>query len=383
MCKSPDAPPWLLVCGGFHRRGAMDLANLALAEHLLSEGRDVYLVGHEIDPALRSRRGVHAHRVTRLGAVAAGEFMLARSARKVEAAVRTRAPKLHVIANGGNFATADANWVHTVHHAWPDPVGVLPPGRRLKRSLEQRVFRRREARAFRMSRLLLANSDRTRQDLLDHFRLDPSCIHVLPPGTHPSWRPPSPEESRDARLQLRINEPVVLFMGALGTDDNKGFGPLLEAWRRLCADPSWRGTLAVAGTGPLLGHWKRDVRRLGLGGRVRFLGFVHDVARVLAASDVLVSASRYEAYGLAIAEALSRGVPAIVPALAGIASSLSPACEGLLLRSIPNAESLADALRRWASDQPRWRAVAAAEGGRLRRYSLDDMAAEIVSVVEA
>ena len=136
--------PWVLASGGFHRRGAMDRANLALAEHLLSEGRDVHLVGHVIDPALAPRRGVHAYPVRRLGAVAAGELMLERAARRVAAAVRSREPGLHVVVNGGNCAGPDANWVHSVHHAWPAGDATAPLALRVKREIEGRWFRRRD-----------------------------------------------------------------------------------------------------------------------------------------------------------------------------------------------------------------------------------------------
>lgn len=361
----------------------MDLVNLALAEHLLREGRDVHLVGHDIDSALGLRRGVHRYPVPRLGAVAAGELMLERTARRVSAAIRRAAPGLHVIANGGNFATDDANWVHSVHHAWPAAERSAPAFHRFKRAIETRAFRGREARAFGRARLLVANSVRTREDLLHHFSLDRSRVHVIPPGVDPSWRPPTIDERRDARLQFAISGTAVAFVGALGADDNKGFGPLLDAWRELCLDREWCATLIVAGKGAMLGHWQRAVREAGLESRVRFLGFVPEVGRVLAACDLLVSASRYEAYGLAIAEAICRGIPAIVPAGAGIAPRLGAAYEGLLIQGTPAAAPLAAALRAWASDQERWGAVAGEVGARLREHTLDDMAAEIVRVVEA
>lgn len=383
MPTQPDASPWVLVAGGFHRRGAMDLANLALAEHLLSEGREVHLVAHEVDLSLAARRGAHVHTVPRLGAVALGELMLERDARRVCTTLRKRSPNLHVLANGGNFASSDVNWVHSVHRAWPVDGSAAPIPFRLKRQIERRVFTRREGRAFARARLIVANSSRTERDLLEHFHVEPARVRVIRPGADPSWQPSTEQERRDARLQFNITGTAVLFVGALGADDNKGLGPVLEAWRVLCASRGWDGTLLVCGTGPLRATWQRQVERVGLGNRVRFLGFVPAVARMLSASDVLVSASRYESYGLAIAEALCRGIPAVMPAHVGIASSLGPGYEGLLVREATDADALADVLRRWAGDRPRWREVAAEEGARLREYTMADMAAAIVCSVEA
>ena len=49
-----------------------------------------------------------------------------------------------------------------------------------------------------------------------------------------------------------------------------------------------------------------------LEGRVRFLGFRRDMPAVFAACDLLIHPARYEAYGLAVHEALCRGLPALV-----------------------------------------------------------------------
>jgi glycosyltransferase involved in cell wall biosynthesis len=101
------------------------------------------------------------------------------------------------------------------------------------------------------------------------------------------------------------------------------------------------------------------------------------------AADILLSASRYESYGLAIAEALCRGVPAVIPASAGIAASLSEEYGVLVIHGTPEARTMIDALQHWAAHQERWRTIAATEGARLRQYTTEDMAAAIVRVVEA
>src|SRR5512132_2048829 len=139
MPRSPDPrAPWVLVCGGFHARGAMDRMNLALAEHLLAQGREVHLVGHDIDAALRARRGVHTHEVSRAGADAAGELLLDRTGRRVARQVRASAPNTRVIVNGGNCREPDVNWVHAVHHAWPSGERAAPVTRRIAEAVQRR-----------------------------------------------------------------------------------------------------------------------------------------------------------------------------------------------------------------------------------------------------
>ena len=360
----------------------MDRMNLALAEHLLAEGRDVHLVGHDIDASVRVRRGVHVHRVLRLGAVAAGELLLDREGRRVASRVRAHAASVRVVVNGGNCREPDVNWVHAVHQAWPDGGAATPLRGRLTEAIQRRWFRRRERRAIGAARVVIANSARTRRDLIDRLGVTEGRIHVIPPGADAAWRPPLPEEQREARLRLEVRGSSVLFVGALGADDNKGFGPLLAAWTELCADPGWRATLLVAGAGPLLAHWKRVAEERGVAHRVRFLDFVADVAMPFAASDLMINASRYEAYGLAAAEAFCRGVPALVPENAGIAANLGSECSGLIMRGPVTPTALAEALRRWRAEPERWRAAAAEAGRKLRQYTVDDMASAIVAAAE-
>ena len=52
------------------------------------------------------------------------------------------------------------------------------------------------------------------------------------------------------------------------------------------------------------------------------LGYCRDVVDLMAAADLLVHPARYEAYGLAVHEALCCGVPVIVSSAAGIAERM-------------------------------------------------------------
>jgi glycosyltransferase involved in cell wall biosynthesis len=62
-----------------------------------------------------------------------------------------------------------------------------------------------------------------------------------------------------------------------------------------------------------------EVARLGLGSHVRLVGAVADVPRLLAAADVLVSASAYEGLSLAHLEALAAGLPVVATDAGGTA----------------------------------------------------------------
>src|SRR3954451_4360924 len=96
-----DLAPWILVCGGFHTRGGMDKANLALAEYLVDTGHPVYLVAHDIDPTICARDGVTPIVVPKpAGSVLLGERGLNRQAQQLAAKLKARNPATRLLANG-------------------------------------------------------------------------------------------------------------------------------------------------------------------------------------------------------------------------------------------------------------------------------------------
>jgi glycosyltransferase involved in cell wall biosynthesis len=120
-----------------------------------------------------------------------------------------------------------------------------------------------------------------------------------------------------------------------------------------------------------------------LRGRVEFLGYREDVPALLRAADLVVHPARYEAYGLAVHEALCCGVPAIVSRTAGVAECYPEDLRPLLLDDPESAGELAERLQAWRAQPQAWQARARAAGASLRRRTWDFMAQEIVEAVQA
>jgi glycosyltransferase involved in cell wall biosynthesis len=378
--------PWVLVGGGFHTRGGQDKANAALADYLLRRGHPVHLVGHDIDPDFLDRPGATVHRITRpAGRHLLGWLPLRYYGSKVAAAVRATNPGARVVVNGGVCPWPDINWVHSVHHAWPVADDGAPLWFRAKNRLFKWWARRGEWHAIRKARLVVANSAQTRRHLIRHLGIDPDRVHVVYLGTDPAWSPPAAEERVQQRRRLGIldDRPVVLFVGALGYDNNKGFDTLLAAWRTLVAAGNWDAELLVAGSGNGLPRWQRAVARDGLAGTIRFLGFCPEVMGLLAGVDLLVSPARYEAYGLNVQEAVCRGVPALVSSRAGVVEQYPPDLAEMVLSNPDDAVELARRLLLWRSDRQQWRERFHPLSEALRVNSWDQMAARIVALAEA
>jgi glycosyltransferase involved in cell wall biosynthesis len=369
--------PVALVAGDFVSTGGMDVANLALADYLARRRPEVHVVAHRAAPELVARPSVRFHRVGKpAGSYLLGAPLLERAGRRWIERVRARGGA--GVVNGGNCAAGDLNWLHYVHAAH-HPQAAGGPFRRALRGWSHARFRAEEREAVARARVVVANSERTRQDAIERLGADPARVHTVYYGVDPErFRPPTAAERTGARRALgwEPDQPVVLFVGALG-DRRKGFDTLFAAWERVCGEPGWDARLAVVGAGSELPEWRARAARVAAGRSISFLGFRRDVRTVVWAADVVAAPSRYEAFGLAVAEALCCGLPAVVSAGAGVAERVAGPLRELLVGDPASADEVAERLLAWRRGAPRYAALAAVLGGELRGRGWDAMAAEI------
>jgi len=101
-----------------------------------------------------------------------------------------------------------------------------------------------------------------------------------------------------------------------------------------------------------------DIEAHGVCDRVAVLGAVppERIIELFLASDVFVLASRFEGYGMALAEAIAHGLP-VVSTMAGAIPQTVPAATGLLVPP-DDAAALARALRRLIGDPAERRQLA-------------------------
>ncbi len=81
-----------------------------------------------------------------------------------------------------------------------------------------------------------------------------------------------------------------------------------------------RAKLLVAGKGPALGYYKELAKSLQITDMVRFLGFIpdHKLPALYNASELFVTASKFETQGLVILEAMAAGKPCVGPSFRAI-----------------------------------------------------------------
>lgn len=141
--------------------------------------------------------------------------------------------------------------------------------------------------------------------------------------------------------------------------------------------------LVLAGDGAERPALHRLVDRLGLGDRVRFLGFVPraEFPGLLASADVLALPSRYEELGTAVLEGMRAGVPVVAADTGGVSSVIDDGVTGLLVPP-GRPTTLAAALQRVLTDDALAERLARRARERSRDYSWDALADRVLGVYD-
>ena len=221
--------------------------------------------------------------------------------------------------------------------------GFYPPENPVVALARWRYDAFRGRRALRAARRLVAV---TRHEV-EHYRslgVDPARVDVVPNGIPPSACEPG-DAARFRKEHGLDAGPLVLFLARLGHD--KGVQDLVRA-APLVLRHHPKATFALAGrdAGARPGA-ERLARRLGLAGRVRFLGHVADPRDAYAACDVFCLPSHYEAFGIVYLEAMAQGRPVVGTTAGGIPEVVADA--GLVVPP-RRPEALAGALMRLLED---------------------------------
>lgn len=193
--------------------------------------------------------------------------------------------------------------VHTYHTLYADYTHYFFPHAGLGRALCAGFARR----TLNRTDLVIAPTGKIERLLRGYGVRVP--VSVVPTGVDlDRFAPGDPPEGLRASLGLTPGVPVLLSLGRLAAEKN--VAETLDLLARVQGEP-WQ--LVVAGDGPAAGALRSQAQRLGIAGRVRFVGAV-DPAQVpdyYRLADVFLSASRSETQGLTFLEALASGVPVI------------------------------------------------------------------------
>ncbi len=198
------------------------------------------------------------------------------------------------------------------------------------------------------------------------FRLLPNLVVFDPP-------PPLDDEERRQRreeLGLSPDQVVALSVARLHLP-MKGQDMALRAVAEL-APRHPELVLLLAGDGPSREEVEELHRRLGLGERVRLLGWVERPHELLSLADLFLLASRTEGFPNALVEAMVMGVPVVASAVGAVPEILRQGERGILAE--PTPEGIARALEGMLGELSRWREVARRQAEEVgREYSSESI----------
>lgn len=183
--------------------------------------------------------------------------------------------------------------------------------------------------------LIVTVSEELREVALAAHIGTPEKVVSIPNGvTTDRVHPTRPRPETRAALGFDPGDTVLLTPGRLAPQ--KGHAVLFEALAGVGTAPDV--TVLCPGAGPDRDVLEQHAQRLGLGDRVRFMGFRDDIGDLHEACDVVVLPSLHEGLSIALLEAMAAG-KAIVTT--GIPSNREVTREGWCARLVPPGDPVA------------------------------------------
>lgn len=242
----------------------------------------------------------------------AGAGLRARAVAGIARVVRRVRPDvLHVHSGTAWYSAAGAmlapraRKIIEVHDA-PQSERLSRANRRLERSMQRRL-------GFSP----VVHSSAVRQGVASAWDLSAEDIPLVPLGIDLDAFS-SPERSRAevrADLGLPADVPLVLYVARLVAEKRPEL--FLEV-AKLVRDRRPDAVFVLGGGGGGLERLRERVRSSGMDGWVMLPGFVDDLPSLYHSADLFLSTSRYEGFGLAIAEAMASGLPVVSTRVGGV-----------------------------------------------------------------
>lgn len=244
-------------------------------------------------------------------------------------------------------------------------------------SRRHRAYYRLLARLSRHAARIIVPSKTVAGDVVRYLKYPLERIRVIPEAARDGLGRASDAEVEALCDRLGVERGYLLCVGT--AEPGKRAVDAVRALPLLRAQGDNRQLLLAGNEGRLSGALRREAERLGVGDRVRFVGYMpgEDLAALYTGALALIFPSLYEGFGLPPLEAMVCGTPVI--------TSQAPAMDdvlagGAIFVPLRDPRAIAAETLRLAAE-PAWWAENSARGREVAaKYSWDRAAAETVEV---
>ncbi len=229
---------------------------------------------------------------------------------------------------------------------------------------------------------VLADSEATKQDLIELYGTEPDKITVLLSGINPIYRPITDEATLLAvrqRYKIPLDVPYIFSIGTI--QPRKNYARLVEALQKLGEAYSDIHLVIAGGKGWLESPIYQVVHTLKMEDRVHFTGFVadEDVPSLYSGAILTAYPSLYEGFGFPVLESMACDTPVLT---SNVSSLPEVAGDAALMVDPYNVDDIAEGLRRLLDDESLRQKLIAAGREQIKRFNWQSSAQQLLQIYQ-
>lgn len=229
---------------------------------------------------------------------------------------------------------------------------------------------------------ILADSQATKDDLVELYRVSPDKITVLLSGVNHRFKPVTDQHLlTQTRQKYGLkNHPYLLSVGTV--QPRKNYSRVIQALHRLHQQGHELHYAIAGGKGWLNDEMYTTIEQTNMQDYVHLLGFVddEDLPALYSAADCLIITSLYEGFGLPILEAMASGTPVITSNLSSLPEVAGNA--GLLVDPL-NTEAITHAIHEIITDDSKRQQLIESGYRQVEKFTWEKSAQQLRSVYES
>lgn len=191
---------------------------------------------------------------------------------------------------------------------------------------------------------IIAVSSNVKEQLLCEG-IEPGKIKLIYNGIDlDEWNTPTTLSFRD-EFNIRVDDIIITSVARFSEEKgHEFFINSIKLFKEMGRSANKEVKFVLVGDGPLLDSIKDQASKFGLDKAVIFTGFRRDIRNILKSSDLYVSHSKSEAFGISILEALAAGLPVISTNSGGSSEIINDDFKNGILINYGDEEKLSESL---------------------------------------